>query len=105
MGTTIAFRVPDELATLLQQEVEQSGSTPSDILRAALQQYFAQKTRSPAVSREADLQQTIRFEEAKTRAVIMRYLDQKIGTVAADTLLDEADLDAQAYVEHLRTGG
>ena len=105
MSTTIAFRVPDDLATLLQQEVEQSGDTPSDILRAALQQYFAQKTRGPDASRDTDLQHAIRFEIAKTRAVIMRYLDQKIGTTAADQLLDEAELDAQAYVEQQSKGG
>lgn len=98
MSTTIAFRVPDELATLLQQEVEQTGGTPSDILRTALQQYFAQKTRSPDAVHDADVQQTLRYEAAKTRAVIMRFLDQKIGTTAADTLLDEAELDAQAYL-------
>ncbi len=51
------------------------------------------------------LLQQMRYEAAKTRAVIMRYLDQKIGTTAADTLLDEAELDAQAYVEQLRKGG
>ncbi len=105
MSASFSVRLTDDLATALEQCAAQLGSTPTDILRAALLHYLAQSTNHPSAQDESVVLRQICFEAAKTRSVIMRYLDQKIGTTAADKLLDEAELDAQAYVEQQRKGG
>ena len=105
MSASFSVRLTDELAAALEQCATQLGSTPTDILRAALMHYLVQSTNHPSAQDESVLLQQLRFEVAKTRSVMMRYLDQKIGTTAADKLLDEAELDAQAYVEQHSKGG
>lgn len=96
----IAFtvRLPEDVATALQEEALRRATTPADILRTAVTTYLA-KEQAPAPHDE------LLYEVAKTRSVLMRFLDKQMGETVADQLLDVADGDARLYVKQRRPGG
>lgn len=96
----IAFtvRLPEAVATALQHEAARRGTTPADILRTAVTAYL-EKEQAPEPHHE------LLYEIAKTRSVLLRFLDKQLGGTAVDQLLDVADGDARLYLTARYPGG
>jgi hypothetical protein len=72
----------------LQEEALQREMTPSEVLRLALTRFLTASAQ----------QQTLLYEIAKTRAVLLRLIDRQHGEQLADELLALAGTDAELYL-------
>jgi hypothetical protein len=90
-------RLPVDLLTALQREAQLRGVTPSELVRAAVAGFLSGDV---AGTRHTELL----YEVAKTRSVIMRFIDKQLGEPAADQLLDNAEGDAQTYLRKKHRG-
>jgi predicted transcriptional regulator len=91
MMTTVGVRLSADLMAALQDEALQREMTPSEVLRLAL-------TRFLTASALQAQQQTLLYEIAKTRAVLLRLIDRQHGEQLADELLALAGTDAELYL-------
>jgi predicted transcriptional regulator len=91
-------RLPEDIAEALQREAERRLSTPAEVLRTAVIHYLG-KEQTPEAQHE------LLYEIAKTRSVLLRFLDKQLGEAVADQLLDVADGDARLYVQQRHPGG
>ncbi len=94
---SITVRLPTSLVAAVHRAADRRGVTPSEFIRAALVEVLSV---DPAASRH----QEVLYEIAKTRSVVLRFLDQQLGEQVADQILAVADGDAKTYVQH-RQGG
>lgn len=92
MMTTVGVRLSAELMAALQAEAIQREMTPSDVLRLALTQFLT-------TSALETQQQELRYEIAKTRAVLLRFIDRQHGEKLADEILAVAGTDAELYLQ------
>lgn len=88
MMTTVGVRLSAELMAALQEEALQREMTPSEVLRLALTRFLTASAQ----------QQTLLYEIAKTRAVLLRLIDRQHGEQLADELLALAGTDAELYL-------
>jgi hypothetical protein len=94
----LTIRLPSELFTDLQRECVRRGVTPSELVRTALASFLVGDAQA---ARHAELL----FEVAKTRSVLVRFLDHQIGEAAADQLVYTAEGDAESYMAKRQRGG
>jgi hypothetical protein len=88
MMTTVGVRLSADLMAALQDEALQREMTPSEVLRLALTRFLTASAQ----------QQTLLYEIAKTRAVLLRLIDRQHGEQLADELLALAGTDAELYL-------
>jgi hypothetical protein len=88
MMTTVGVRLSADLMAALQEEALQREMTPSEVLRLALTRFLTASAQ----------QQTLLYEIAKTRAVLLRLIDRQHGEQLADELLALAGTDAELYL-------
>lgn len=91
MQRVLSFRASEELAAKVEAESERRKITATDIIRQIVEAYFQQEKGQQKF-------ETLLFEVAKTRAVILRLADMA-GKALTDDLLEEAGKDAVEYVE------
>jgi hypothetical protein len=92
----LTVRIPATLIEVVQRTAEHHGMTVSELVRSALQEAVAL---DPAVRRHTETT----FEIAKTRAVLLRFLDTQLDAPQVEQLLALAEEDAQVYA-HKRQG-
>jgi len=95
----LTIRVPTDLLTAIQREAVRRGVTPSELVRLAVMSFLGGDT---LAARHTELL----FEVAKTRSLLVRFIDQQVGEQTTDTLVHTSEGDAQSYVaKRQRNGG
>jgi DNA-binding transcriptional MocR family regulator len=92
MMTTVGVRLSADLMAALQEEATRRDLTPSEVMRLALVQFLS-------ASAHHEQWQTLQYEIAKTRAVLLRFIDRQHGEQLADEILAVAGTDAELYLQ------
>lgn len=92
-----SFRLTDEMMARLEAEATKQGKSKTEIVRIALEQFFAEDHRRASMKVLLERFDRLEFENAKTRGVVRRALS-KNGYEVTDEDVEAAGEDAKAYL-------
>ena len=96
MDNKLTIRITDDMKALLDRKAEQLNTTPSDVVRTAIEHYF--NVQHPTDQRSQNMQKLL-FETAKTRALLLEIASKLTPSVIlTDAEFDAVEQDAHSYV-------
>ncbi len=88
-------RLPIEVGRALDSDAREAGVTSTEFLRHLV----IGRCAANSADGSGASQRRVIYEIAKTRSVLLRYIDAQLGEAKADELLRAAEEDARAYIE------